>query len=149
KKILVCTAGDQPGLSDVEVAAHTAAHSGASVTVLHVMSQMPLSNKAYLPDLAATADELIARQTREGLHLQAALDILAAHSLGSTAKVRHGFVLDEILAETHSGNYDLLIIGAHRAHGLTRWLLADVAGRVIAEADLPVLVVRQQSILQP
>ena len=63
-------------MGDVAMAGHVAQHARAAVTVLHVMSQVPLSNEAYLPDLAGDADDLIARHTREGLHLEAALNNL-------------------------------------------------------------------------
>lgn len=142
RKILVCTAGGQPGLRDVAMAGHVAQHAQAAVTVLHVMSQVPLSDAAYLPDLAASADDLMARHSREGLHLQAALEQLRNLAPGSTAKVRHGFVVDEILAELRDGDYDLLVVGAHVARGLNRWLLDDVTAHLIEEATTPVLVVR-------
>jgi nucleotide-binding universal stress UspA family protein len=142
QKILVCTAGGDPGLRDVAMAGHVAQHAQAAVTVLHVMSQVPLNDKAYLPDLAASADDLIARHTREGLHLQSALAKLRERAPGSTVKVRHGFVVDEILAELRQGDYDLLVVGAHVARGLNRWLLDDVTAHLIEEATTPVLVVR-------
>lgn len=141
-RVLVCTAGGEPGLRDIDMAGRVAQLAEAHVTILHVMSQVPLAEDAYLPDLAAPAEELIARQTREGRHLQAGLETLAARSVRSTAKVRHGFVVDEIVAELREGDYDLLVIGAHIARGLTRWLLDDVTAHLLEEANLPVLVVR-------
>jgi nucleotide-binding universal stress UspA family protein len=144
KKILVCTAGGEPGLRDVDLAGQVAGLTHAAVTVLHVMSQVPLASDAYLPDLDATAAELIERHTREGLHLEAALDLLKQRTPDSAAKVRHGFVVDEILAELRDGDYDLLVIGAHLARGLTRWLLDDVTAHLLEEATTPVLVVREK-----
>ncbi len=142
QKILVCTAGGEPGLRDVAMAGHVARHAHAAVTVLHVMSQVPLSDAAYLPDLAASADDLMARHSREGLHLQSALAELRGRAPASAAKVRHGFVVDEILAELREGDYDLLVVGAHMARGLNRFLLDDVTAHLIEEATTPVLVVR-------
>jgi len=142
RKILVCTAGGAPGLHDVEMAGRVAEHAQASVTVLHVMSQVPVSEDAYLPDLAATADDLIARHTREGVHLRSALETLMTRAPDCQAKVRHGFVIDEILAELRGGDYDLLVVGAHIARGLTRWLLDDVTAHLLEEAHVPVLVAR-------
>jgi nucleotide-binding universal stress UspA family protein len=142
RKILICTAGGDPGLRDVAMAGRVAEHVKASVTVLHVMSQVPLADNAYLPDLAATADDLIGRQTREGQHLRAALEVLKPQVAVRAAIVRHGFVVDEILSELRKGSYDLLIVGAHIARGLTRWLLDDVTAHLLEEAPTPVLVVR-------
>jgi nucleotide-binding universal stress UspA family protein len=142
KKILVCTAGGEPGLRNVDVAGQVAEYAQAEVTVMHVMSQVALSDKAFMPDLAASAEELIDRQTREGQHLQAAIDQLTTRSVRGVPKVRHGFVVDEILAELREGQHDLLVAGAHSAHGLTRWLLDDVTADLLQETNLPVLVVR-------
>lgn len=142
QKILVCTAGGEPGLRDVEVAGQLAAQTQAAVTVLHVMSQVALTEKTYLPELEALADDLIAQHTREGLHLETALNTLKSAGVSCAVKVRHGLVVDEIVAEARDGNYDLLVIGAHLARGLTRWLLDDVTAHVLEETQLPVLVVR-------
>ena len=141
-KILACTGGGRPGLRDVEVAGQLAAQTGAQVTVLHVMSQVALTEKGYRPELEAPANDLIGQRTREGEHLTIALQTLQALGVNCAAKVRHGLVVDEIIAETRDGNYDLLVIGAHAARGLTRWLLDDVTAHVLEESQVPVLVVR-------
>ncbi len=142
RKILVCTGGHRPGLRAVEMAGELAAHTQTAVTVLHVMSQVALTEKTYRPELEAPADDLIAQQTREGVHLATALNTLRAQGVSCVAKVRHGLVVDEIAAEARGSNYDLLIIGAHVAYGFTRWLLDDVTAHVLEETQVPVLVVR-------
>jgi nucleotide-binding universal stress UspA family protein len=141
-RILVCTAGGEPGLRDVEVAGRLAAQTQAAVTVLHVMSQVALTEKDYKPELEASAGDLIARQTREGVHLAAALQALKLWGVSGAARVRHGLVVDEIASETRDGDYDLLVIGAHLARGLARWLLDDVTAHVLEETQIPILVVR-------
>ena len=142
EKILVCTAGGEPGLRNVSIAGQVAVSAQAEVTVLHVMSQVALTEKTYLPELEAPADDLIARRTHEGVHLETALNALKSWGVSCAAKVRHGLVVDEIAAEARDGNYDLLVIGAHQARGLSRWLLDDVTAHVLEETQLPVLVVR-------
>ena len=141
QRILVCTAGGEPGLHDVEVAGRLAAQTQATVTVLHVMSQVTLTEKDYRPELEAPADDLIARHTREGVHLETALNTLKSWGVSGAARVRHGLVVDEIAAEARDGNYDLLVIGAHLARGLARWLLDDVTAHVLEETQIPILVV--------
>ena len=141
QRILVCTAGGEPGLHDVEVAGRLAAQTQAAVTVLHVMSQVTLTEKDYKSELEAPADDLIARHTREGVHLETALNTLKSWGVSGAARVRHGLVVDEIAAEARDGNYDLLVIGAHLARGLLRWLLADVTAHVLEETQIPILVV--------
>jgi nucleotide-binding universal stress UspA family protein len=61
----------------------------------------------------------------------------------STPKVRHGFVVDEILAEAHNGDYDLVIIGAHHKNK-QGFLLDDLAHQIISRADQPILVVKER-----
>jgi nucleotide-binding universal stress UspA family protein len=57
-------------------------------------------------------------------------------------KVRHGLVVDEILAESQSQHYDLIVIGAHRGEGWHRILLDDLTRQIIQKADRPVFVAR-------
>ena len=142
QKVLVCTAGGEPGLRDVEVAGRLAAQAQAAVTVLHVMSQVTLMEKTYRPELEASAEDLMAQHTREGAHLETALRTLKSLGVNCTVKVRHGLVVDEIAAEARDGAYDLLVIGAHLARGLSRWLLDDVTAHVLEETQISVLVVR-------
>ncbi len=51
-------------------------------------------------------------------------------------------VVDEILAEAQGGDYDLVVIGAHRGTGWERLLLDDLAQQIIEQMDRPVLVIR-------
>jgi nucleotide-binding universal stress UspA family protein len=147
KKILACTAGGRPGEVCAQWGGRFASWTGASVTVLHVMSQLALADTSKLDDLQDTAEEAIAQNTREGQHLQRGVAL--AREAGAKAevapKLRHGLVLDEILAEIESGDYDLVVIGAHHPPTGDLWrrlLLDDVADQIIHECPRPVLVVR-------
>ena len=144
RRILVCTAGGEPGLRDVRFASEVAALTEAEMMVLHVMSQIAISEDSDLYDLEATAEELIARGTREGAHLTAAIDIM--HKIGARGdvKVRHGLVVDEIDAETRDGSYDVVVVGAHFARGFGRLLLDNVTSHILEELDKAVLVVRDK-----
>lgn len=68
--------------------------------------------------------------------------ILARPGIQSRPSVRHGLVVDEILTEARDGEYDLVIIGAHRSKGPRYLLLDDLARKILAKVDRPVLVVR-------
>jgi len=142
RRMLVCTAGGAPGLHDVRFAAQVAAATEARLTVLHVMSQIALSEDSDLYDLEASAEELMARGTREGLHLMAALDILRQAEVVGEVKVRHGLVLDEIEGEAREGGYDTIVVGAHFARGVSRLLLDNVTSDVLEKLNAAVLVVK-------
>lgn len=141
-KILVCTGGAEAGEKDTELAGRIAALTGASVTVLHVLSQLPLCPEANLTDLEETCEELLESGAREGVHLTKALQILANLGVKGEAKIRHGLVVDEILAEAREGDYDLIVTGAHVATGLQRFILKNTTEEILLGADRPVLVVR-------
>ena len=92
--------------------------------------------------MRASAEELIEEQVPEGELL--ACDVQALERLGihARARVRHGLVVDEILAEAEGGDYDLVAIGAYRAEGWQRILLSDLAHKIMVQLDRPVLAAR-------
>jgi nucleotide-binding universal stress UspA family protein len=109
--------------------------------VLHVMSQIAAAPGVPGWELRADANELIQKHTPEGSLLEDDLARLAQLNVRLEAKVRHGLVVREILAEARSGDYDLVAIGAHRNKGWERYLLDDLAHDIIRHAEWPLLVV--------
>lgn len=139
---LVCSAAGPTSEHTVRFASHLARALTASVTLLHVMSQLPLMEDATTEDLSASAEELIQRRSREGVHLSQMLDLLRAERTPARAVVRHGLVRDEIISEAREGRYDLLVIGAHVTPGLPEALAEDLSADILLAADRPVLIVR-------
>jgi nucleotide-binding universal stress UspA family protein len=163
ERILACTAGGEPGLAAAELAGRVARLTGARVTVLHVMSQLPgspvpahaapLQVMPQTPapcdvpddqarDLDATAEQLMDGDTWEGAHLREALAILVEMDVPAEARVRHGLVVDEIVNEIYEGDHNLVVVGSQPAAGWMRFLLNDVSQQVIGCVDRPVLVAR-------
>lgn len=142
KEILVCTAGAKCGEKDTELAGRVGALTEASVTVLHVMSQLPLTPEAKISDLENSTEDLLASEAREGVHLRKDLQILHELEVTGQAKVRHGLVLEEILVEVEQGDYDLIVVGAHIASGLQRFMLSNTTEDILLNSDRPVLVVK-------
>lgn len=142
RKFLVCSSAGPASEHTVRFAGRLARALNAAVTLLHVMSQLPLVRDAPPDALEASAEELIQRRTREGIHLHRMLDLLAAEGVAARAVVRHGLVLDEIVAEFYAGQYDLLVIGAHVTPGLSQHLLEDLSAEILLAINRPVLIVR-------
>ncbi|MFN2242219.1 MAG: universal stress protein [Anaerolineae bacterium] len=163
ERIVVCTAGGEPGLAATELAGRVARLARAHVTVLHVMSQLPGSvvpphtspfqvmpqtpaphelSETEARDLDATAEQLMSSDTWEGKHLREALAILADMEVPAEARVRHGLVLDEIVDELREGDYALVVVGSRPVSGWMRFLLSDVSQQIIGCTDRPVLVAR-------
>lgn len=112
------------------------------ITVLHVMSQISAGPGVPGRQLRATVDELISEHTPEGELLGKDLKALEQPGIHPTAKVRHGMVVEEILDEAKSGNYDLIVIGAHNHQKWQRYLLEDIASKLLAQSKQPILVVK-------
>jgi nucleotide-binding universal stress UspA family protein len=142
KKLLLCTSAGPRSKQTVQFAGELAPLLDASVTLIHIMSQVPLSERATIKDLGASAEELIENQSREGTHLSEMAAYLEDQHVDTHTVVRHGLVLDEILAEAREGDYDMIIIGAHSTPGLHPLLVEDVARDILLAAKCPVLVVR-------
>mgnify|MGYP001263269185 CR=1 FL=1 len=144
-RVLVCTAGKEPGLAAVECGGRVANLIRAEVTVLHVMSQIagrPALPPDVLEDPEAAAQVLMEHHAPEGVCLEEAMDILTGLEVPARPLVRHGPVVEEILDEARQGAYDLLVIGAHSTGGLMGLLLDDVAHQIISHSDRPILVAR-------
>jgi nucleotide-binding universal stress UspA family protein len=112
------------------------------VTVLHVMSQISAWPGVPGKQLRANAEELIREHTPEGQLLERDLHLLERVKLQAVPKIRHGLVVDEVLAEAREGDYDLVVIGSHQGRGWQRILLDDLAHQIITQMDRPILVVR-------
>ena len=61
---------------------------------------------------------------------------------GAELKIQAGDPAARILAETHSGNYDLVVMGAHGRGAFMDMLLGSVANKVVRVSTVPVLTVR-------
>lgn len=143
-RLLLCDGGEQQPsiLQRFEGQLPEFLDAAREVTVLHVMSQISAQPGAAGEDLLATAEELMAVNAHEGEVLEQ--DVEHLHELQTTPRplVRHGLVVDEIVAEAASGAYDLVIIGAHRQEPWTDLLLEDLAGQIVREIEQTVLIVR-------
>ena len=115
---------------------------GQDITVLHVMSQMSAGPGVRGAALRADAESLMEAESPEGTLLERDVEILEEWHAHAEPLVRHGRVVEEIVDEAGCGAYDLLVIGAHQTEGWRRWLLDDLAHKILAQVALPVLVVR-------
>ncbi len=141
-KYLICTSAGPISEQTVSFSSRLAKRMGARVHLLHVISQVSLDARGTtLEDLEASAEELMTRSSREGRHLAEMLERLHAEGVEARALVRHGLVVDEIIAEARKGNYELIITGSHRTPGVPPGMIDDLAGRILLTSRRPVLVV--------
>ncbi len=111
------------------------------ITVLHVMSQISAGPGVRGVELRAETDELIDAHSREGVLLKRDVAALQKSGIRPLPKIRHGLVVDEIVAEAQSGNYDLVVLGYHRERW-QKFLLDDLPHQIIEQVDFPVMVLK-------
>lgn len=116
--------------------------TAVSITVLHVMSQISAGPGVSGQQLRADASKLIAEHTPEGRILTQDIDDLSEEGIAAQPKIRHGFVVDEIVKEMEDGGYDLVVIGSHQNGGWQRFLLDDLANQIVLKSNRPILIIQ-------
>ena len=137
KHILCVVDLSQENREIAERAAELARHYGASLELLHVVEHLPseVSNNIVLPDQMSIEDHLVAT-AEEGM--QALKSELDAPSV--SIKVVLGSTKREIIDIAQGDNIDLIVIGRHGRHGVSR-LLGSTANAVVHHASCDVLAV--------
>ncbi len=145
RRILLCDSGaESPSpLGRFTVRLAEMMEGEEEITILHVMSQISAGPGVRGGQLRASAEELIQEETPEGRLLKRDIQELEQSGIHPSPKVRHGLVVDEILAEAKTGGYDLVVIGAYRGKGWQRLLLDDLAHKLLVQLDRSVLVVQR------
>ncbi|MFQ3631123.1 universal stress protein [Roseiflexus sp.] len=143
RRILLASGGDQHTFATAGYAAQLATPLGASITLLHVVSQQPVVFEA-LASPASDEATFLDSGTPEAVTLRQVAADLRERAIAVTTRIRFGLVLDEILAELHEGDYDILAVGTHHAAGpLDRMLLEDLTGDLLDRCPRTVLVARR------
>lgn len=141
-RVLICAGGDASVIADARLTARLARRTGATATILHVLSQMPMVFGVRTPQERVT-EAFAATGSPEIVNMNTAIETLRTGGVAGEIKVRIGLVIEEIVAELQEGQYDLLVVGAHRSQSLVeRLLLEDVTRDILGQSPVPVLVVK-------
>lgn len=125
-RILVATGGAAHSIVALTFAAHLALVSGAALTVITVVKREEERPKAL------------------GILDRARL-VLDPLNVRCDTLVRVGHPAEEILRESESGRYDLVVVGEKQHHSLrTRFILGSTALRVVEHSPCPAVVVKGQ-----
>lgn len=144
RKVLVCTEGALHGAANFARAADVAKAFGARLDVLHVVSEMGLTDAAR-EELEDDLRDLVASDAPVAAHLRELRDRIAQEGLEGEVLVRRGLVVDEVAAALREGGHDLLVIGAHES-GARGHLYEDLAGLILRASPVSTLVVRDDAL---
>jgi len=143
-RILLCSGGKHFINDAVRLTATFAAALHAEVTLFHVMPEPP-AIYAHLTQLEEDVNALLASGSELGRNLVAEKRVLEKLGVVVKVRVRHGFVVDQLLDEMREGNYDLVVSGSSRARGpLQHYIMGDVTERILEAAECSVLVARSR-----
>lgn len=109
------------------------AREGATITLLHVMEQVPGYVDTYLPH--DYVDELRGA-------LEDRLRQLAAEVPGGVAEVVTGHAARGILDHAKTMGADLIVIASHKPGGMQDFLIGSTAAQVVRHAQVAVHVLR-------
>jgi nucleotide-binding universal stress UspA family protein len=100
---------------------------------------------AHLMELEEDVTALLASGSELGRNLVAEKKALEKLGVVVNVRVRHGFIIDQLLDEMREGNYDLIVSGSSRALGpLQHYIMGDVTQRILDSAECSVLVARSR-----
>lgn len=144
KHALICTGGKRYIDDAVRLTGQIAHGVKAAATLLHVIAEPP-ALYAHLRRVAETTDQLLKSNSELGLNLRHEKEILESLGVQAQVRLRRGPVLEEILGEMQSGQYDLVVTGSAVSHSLRTYVLGDVTREILNQAGCAVLVVRTQT----
>ena len=142
KKILITIGGLGYEEAAENLAIEVAKANGAEVTILYVIPPTDL-NYPTTRGVQDHVTDLVNTNTLPGRNLRKALDIAQSAGLDAKATARQGNVVEEILSEIKSGNYDLICMGsAYSVHSLRQYYAPNVTAEVAGASRCPVLTAR-------
>ncbi len=142
ERILVPTDFGESSSRAVDVAVALAEKLDASLTLLHTYE---IPTYAYAGLAFAPDDYLSAVADAAKRDLEAVLAKVRARMPRVKALLRQGEPRAEILAAIHETNADLVVMGTHGRHGLSRAFLGSVAEATVRSSSVPVLTTRAAS----
>jgi nucleotide-binding universal stress UspA family protein len=107
-------------------------------TLLHVLGYVE-GGEDRTDEEAMAVEEEQQERVREVIYRRG-VQLLQRLNRPVYAKIRHGLVAEEVVAESLSGDYQLVVIGTQCGDHWRHPLLDNLAHQIIARADCPVLV---------
>ncbi len=143
KRLLVSAGGLGYEVTAENLAFQVASRTQAAVTILYVIPPTDLDYPTTR-DVRQHVKDVQDTDTVLGRSLKKALEAARGAGLNANLITRQGHVVEEILAETKEGNYDLVCMGSHfSTHALRQLYMPNVTAEVAEATGCPMLTVRR------
>lgn len=141
KKIVCPTDFSEPSMAALDSACEFAQHFDAELTILHVLSLMPI----YPDEMGfAAANYLPSDEERHAQAQEQIADLIKEripNDVHTTTEVLMGDAPTEITSVAANINADLIVIGTHGETGWRFLAIGSVAAKVVRMAHRPVLTI--------
>jgi nucleotide-binding universal stress UspA family protein len=142
KRILICSGGGTYIENAVRFTSKIAKDLAAEVTLLTVTPEPPAMHATIFrrqEDMVA----LLNSNSALARNLRTEKEIIERAGIPVIVQVRHGIVIDQILAEVERRDYDLVVSGSWPVRDAWRnYAIGNVTREIVNRTDRPVLVVR-------
>jgi nucleotide-binding universal stress UspA family protein len=147
RSMLLCTGGTRQADATVQFAGEIARRVNATVCLLHVLAETPAVYANLMPSEEDVV-QLLQSSSKLGRSLRRQKELLEKLAVPCQVELRHGLVLDELLAELQRTEYDLVVSGSSPARDRLRtYVMGNVTREIVNRAELPVLVVRSGNLM--
>ena len=163
KRILFPTDLTQHAKHAFEYAASLADRYGATISILHVMEELPTNVEAQLAGFMGNdewsklkkkqedeAREVLIGKKRDGMMIKQALDHFCENIKADDPEcnfttdeivVKSGNVVDEIVAQAEASNADAIVMAYYARNMIAEAMMGGVTRRVLRRCKRPVLLV--------
>jgi nucleotide-binding universal stress UspA family protein len=145
KRIMICIGGLGYEVAAEDLAVQIAKRCGAEITFLHVVPPITFDypTTRALQEKWQTPEQT---DTPIGASLRSALEVTRAAGVQASVRGRQGNIVEEILAESQAGNYDLLCMGSsYSVHSLRQMVSPNITAEVVGSSNRPVLTARYEA----
>jgi nucleotide-binding universal stress UspA family protein len=147
KRILICSGGGAYIDNAVRFTSKMAKVLSAEITLFTVTPQPPAMHGTIFrrqEDVAA----LLKSNSALARNLRTEKEIIEGDGVPATVELRHGIVIQQILAEIQRGDYDLVVSGSWPVRDAWRnYAIGNVTREIVNRTERPVLVIRSD--IQP
>jgi nucleotide-binding universal stress UspA family protein len=142
KRILICSGGGTFIDNAVRFTSKMAKQLSASITLLNVVPEPPAMH-ATLFRRQDDVEALLNSGSALARNLRNEKEIVERAGVPVIVRIRHGMVIDQVLAEIQGSDYDLVVVGSWPVRDPWRnYVIGNVTRDIINRTDRPVLVIR-------
>ena len=144
RRALICVGGLGYEVTAENLAVRLSGLVQAHITLLHVIPPMDLDYPT-VREVIKSAEHLVDSETPIGRALRKGVEMAQAARQTAEVKVREGNIVEEILSEIKTGEYDLVCMGSPYSTSALRQMYApNVAAEVASVIHGPILIARHK-----